>query len=161
MIRLSKNFTANEFYCPCLDCKRKGQHLLIDQDVVDMLQEMRDEIGNPLYVTIGGGVRCRKYNKSVSNYPKSLHVWGQAADVTTTLTESTIENMTWLALLADDIGFPRIGLYPYSYSKFIHVDLAQPKPSKSWIRDANGIYHYYRDLEDAIEEVRKLCRHFY
>lgn len=156
MIQLSKNFRAEEFFCPCLDCRRKGQHLLIDQDVVDMLQKMRDEIGNPLYVTTGGGVRCRKYNDRIGGYPQSLHVTGQAADVTTTLDESTIENMTWLALLADDIGFPRIGLYPYSYYKFIHVDLAQPKYSKSWIRDANGIYHYYRELEDAIEEVRKL-----
>lgn len=156
MIRLSNNFLAQEFYCPCLDCKRNGQRLLVDQDVVDLLQQMRDIVKRPIYVMPGGGVRCRRYNKQIGGYPHSYHLTGQAADVSLYNGEGNIADMIYLAELAKQVGFLRIGTYPHSYSKFIHCDVGRAAKSESWIRDNNGIYHYYDILESAIEEINHL-----
>jgi uncharacterized protein YcbK (DUF882 family) len=153
MIRVSKNFTANEFYCPCLDCRRKGQRMLIDQDVVELLQDIRDEIDEPLHVAKGGGVRCRHYQKSIGGYSHSYHLQGLAADVF--MKNQIIEDMIMLAIMGKRFGFTRIGLYPYTYSKFVHFDLGKVVQSESWIRDRSGIYHYYDTLEDAIGVIQR------
>ena len=57
-----------------------------------------------------------------------------------------------LAIAAKDIGFTRIGLYPYSY--FVHVDIVRPYRSASWVRDVNGNYIYFKNLEEAIEFIK-------
>ena len=53
-----------------------------------------------------------------------------------------------LARAAKDVGFTRVGLYPFSH--FIHIDIIRPYPSKSWIRDIQGRYVYFKSLEGAI-----------
>ena len=53
-----------------------------------------------------------------------------------------------LAKQAKDIGFSRVGIYKFSH--FIHVDIIEPYPSASWVRDIQGKYHYFKTLEDAI-----------
>ncbi len=152
MIRLSRNFMANEFNCPCMECRKNGQRMLIDQDVVDLLQEIRDEIEEPLYVSKGGGVRCRQYQKNIGGYNKSLHLQALAADVF--MKDQITDDMLMLAIMGQRIGFTRIGLYPYSNSKFVHFDIGKPSPSVCWIRYRNGIYRYYNNLEDAIEIIK-------
>lgn len=152
---LSKNFTAEELYCPCLDCRRNGQRVKINQEVVNLLQEMRDIFREPIYVMVGGGVRCKSYNDRISGYPQSLHTKGLAADVSLTNTSGTIENMLKLAFVASVVGFTRVGIYPFTYSKFIHVDLAKQFKSASWIRDSNGVYHYYDTLVDSVYALAK------
>lgn len=154
-IMLSKNFAIEDFYCPCLDCRRNGKRIMISQEVVNLLQEMRDIFKKPIYVMPGGGVRCKSYNDRCGGYPQSLHTEGLAVDISLTNASGTIENMLKLAFVASVVGFTRTGIYPFKYSKFIHVDLARKVKSASWICDSNGIYHYYDTLVDSVYALAK------
>lgn len=58
-----------------------------------------------------------------------------------------------LAELAEKVKFKRIGLYPFSHSKFIHVDVQPPKPNAAWIRWKNGKYVYYGTLKTAFKTL--------
>jgi uncharacterized protein YcbK (DUF882 family) len=139
-MKLSKNFNDKEFACPC--CGNK----FISFTLVNKLQELRDEISQPIYIT--SGVRCKKYNKKIDGYIDSPHIKGLAADI-------YCKNYDYrhLAQFAKAVGFTRIGLYPHGYNKFIHVDIIEPYPSESWVRDLNGHYKYYKTLEEALETL--------
>ena len=139
-MKLSKNFEDKEFYCPCKNCKKDK---LPDDKLVTLLQNLRDKLNQPIYITKGGGIRCRNYNKIIGGYVDSPHLYGKATDV-------QVENMDIVSLAkqAKDIGFSRVGLYPFSH--FIHIDVIRPYPSASWVRDIQGKYHYFKTLEDAI-----------
>ncbi len=152
-MRLSKNFEKNEFDCPCQKCKKD---MLPDPKLVTLLQILRDRIGKPIYISIGGGIRCSSYNDSVGGYRDSPHISGKAADI-------YIKGSSYikLAKLAKEVGFNRIGLYPFSYSKFIHVDTVLKNPSESWIRDKNGSYFYYNLLETALKNIKTMLKDTY
>ncbi|MFZ7134357.1 MAG: D-Ala-D-Ala carboxypeptidase family metallohydrolase [Eubacteriales bacterium] len=61
MKQLTKNFNEKEFACPC--CGKT----VINMDIVNKLQKLRDFIGFPIVIT--SGYRCDKYNKSIGGYP--------------------------------------------------------------------------------------------
>lgn len=138
-IYITRNFKWIEFACPC-GC---GKDRPIDPHFIYLLQNLRDKINQPIYVTTGGGIRCRVYNKRIGGYIDSPHLIGKAADI-------YVKNMDIVSLAkqARDISFNRIGLY--SFSHFIHVDVIRPYLNASWVRDINGNYHYFKTLEDAI-----------
>ena len=48
---LSKNFTRKDFKCPC-GCSRQ----MVDSELVEKLQTIRDKLGKPIKVT--SGYRC-------------------------------------------------------------------------------------------------------
>jgi len=139
---ISKNFRFSEFACPC--CEKNSP---INQKLIYLLQLLRDKIGKPIYISIGGGIRCKRYNKRIGGYVDSPHMAGKAVDI-------HIKNMDIISLAkqAKAIGFARIGLYPFSH--FVHVDTVLPYPSASWVRDINGKYKYFKTLEEAILDVR-------
>ncbi|MCJ7790548.1 MAG: D-Ala-D-Ala carboxypeptidase family metallohydrolase [Candidatus Atribacteria bacterium] len=141
-MKLSKNFEDKEFFCPCKNCKKDK---FPDPKLLILLQELRDEIKKPIYITTGGGIRCKTYNKLIGGYVDSPHLKCKAADIRT-------DNFDYvkLAKIAKEVGFSRIGLYPFSNSKFIHVDIIEPYPNQSWVRDKNGRYFYYKTLELAL-----------
>lgn len=136
-IFITKNFKWIEFACPC-GC---GKDRPIDPHFIYLLQNLRDKINQPIYVTTGGGIRCRVYNKRIGGYVDSPHLIGKAADI-----RAKNMDIVSLAKQARDIGFSRIGLY----KNFLHVDIISPNPSESWVRDFKGKYHYFKTLEDAI-----------
>jgi len=73
MAKLTKNFTAEEFECPCC----KGCE--IDIDFVKKLQKIRSKVG--FGMKINSGWRCEKHNAEVSKRSMGDHVKGLACDV--------------------------------------------------------------------------------
>ena len=138
-IFVTKNFRRSEFRCPC-GCNRDRP---IDPKLIYLLQSLREMIGLPIYISIGGGIRCKKYNKKIGGYKYSPHLTGKAVDI-----HAKNMGIIDLAIKAKEIGFSRIGLYPYNF--FIHIDTVNPyRGSASWVRDVAGIYHYFKTLEQA------------
>ena len=137
-MKLSKNFEDKEFYCPCKNCKKDK---LPDDKLVTLLQNLRDKLNQPIYITKGGGIRCRNYNKIIGGYVDSPHLYGKASDC-----KAKNISLIDFAREARGIGFPRVGLY----KTFLHLDIIEPYPSASWVRDVQGKYHYFKTLEDAI-----------
>jgi len=111
------------------------------------LQSLRNKVDRPIFISRGGGLRCKIYNKRIGGYKYSPHLRGQAVDIHA----KNIDIIT-LAREARDIGFTRVGLYPHNH--FIHVDILKPRPSKAWFRDGDGIYYYFTTLEDAIGVIK-------
>lgn len=139
-MRLSKDFTASEFNCPC--CKKNS----VSPTLIALLQKLRDWVGEPIIVSKGGGVRCKKYNKKINGYEKSPHIDGYAADIHCKNTD-----IYKLALMANLLSFSRIGISPFGH--YIHVDIVKPHPSKYWVYDRTGFIKYFRPpktIDDAI-----------
>ena len=135
-IYITRNFKYIEFACP--DC---GKDRPIDPKLIYLLQSLREKLNKPIYISKGGGIRCKKYNKQIGGYVDSSHLYGKAADI-------HVKNMDIISLAkqARDIGFTRVGLY----KTFLHLDIIEPYPSASWVRDVQGKYFYFKTLEDAI-----------
>ena len=142
-IYFAKNFKYSKIACPCC-----GKDKPIDPRLSFLLQSLREKINRPIYISRGGGIRCKKYNRKIGGYKYSPHLEGRAVDI-----HAKNMDIITLAKEAKDIGFSRIGLYPFSH--FIHVDVLEPRPSKAWLRDGDGIYYYFTTLEDAIKCVGK------
>ena len=142
-IFVTKNFRFSEFACPCC-----GKDRGVDSRFIYLLQNLREKIGKPIYITKGGGLRCRKYNQKIGGYRNSPHLRGMAGDI-------HAKNMSLIQLAKESksIGFSRIGIYPHNY--FIHIDTYSARPNASWIRDIQGRYIYFRKLEEAIEFISK------
>ena len=107
-LQLSKNFRLDEFKCKCGSC----DPILVDEDLVARLQQIRDHFGKS--VSINSGYRCEKHNASakVGGSPGSHHVKGKAADI-------RVQGITpaEVAKYAESIGIQRIGLY----DNFVHI----------------------------------------
>ena len=142
-IFFSKNFKYAEIRCPC-GC---GKDRPIDHELIYLLQALRDKINKPIYISKGGGIRCKAYNKRIGGYVDSSHLYGKAVDI-----HAKNMGIIKLAEEAKDIGFKRIGLYPFSH--FVHLDTVEPYPSASWVRDIQGKYHYFKNLENAISFIK-------
>ena len=82
--------------------------------LLDKLDELRESIGVPIYVSCG--YRCPEHNLEVGGVENSQHVLGNASDIYT-------DNLSVdeLANAAVDTGFDGIGRY-YD-SQFVHVDV--------------------------------------
>lgn len=70
----SKNFRVSEYTCHC-GCG----YNVIDQRVIDMCQEIRDELGSA--VRVNSGCRCERHNARVGGVKGSNHTLGLAADI--------------------------------------------------------------------------------
>lgn len=72
---LTKNFSLYEFECPC-GCTAQ----MIDRELVEKMQALRDKLGKKVKVT--SGYRCVKHNasKDVGGSKQSRHLYGIAAD---------------------------------------------------------------------------------
>jgi zinc D-Ala-D-Ala carboxypeptidase len=106
------NFTPKE-----LACKGTGE-LLVDEEALDKLQELRQRIGKPLQ--INSAYRSAKHNKAVGGSPNSQHLHGRAFDI-------SLATVTPLELVkhAKAAGFTGIG----RYDTFVHVDTG---PAREW-----------------------------
>jgi len=147
-IFITKNFRRIEFACPCC-----GKVKLLDPKLIYLLQSLRDKIDRPIYISKGGGLRCRAYNKKINGYKYSPHIAGKAVDI-----HAKNMGIIDLAIIAKSIGFTRIGLYPFNH--FLHLDTVNPyRGSASWVRDKGGNYHYFKTLEQAgnyMESITKV-----
>ena len=73
MAKDTNNFKVSEFAC-----KHCGENK-IHQDVIDMAQAIRDELGVP--VMVNSGYRCAEHNARVGGVKGSYHTKGLAADL--------------------------------------------------------------------------------
>lgn len=119
-VKLSNNFTTVEFDCKGGSCCGKT---LIDEQLVQYLQQIREHFGKP--ITITSGYRCATHNANVGGATGSRHTKGQAADIVVSGVKPAE-----VAAYAESIGVLGIGLYETnSDGYFVHVDT---RPSKSF-----------------------------
>ena len=131
MKRLSKHFHESEFACPC--CGKTDVSIFLVQDI---LEPIREHFG-PIFISRGGGVRCRPYNERIrqcvdhGNYHdwvcpdcgilgkqrsarNSWHMKGTQADISAALATPR-EVQDWVR--ANLPAVTRLGCYP----TFTHV----------------------------------------
>ena len=98
-------------------CKGDGS-LLVDEDALDRLEEVRQRIGKPLY--LNSAYRSAAHNKAVGGSPTSQHLKGKAFDV-------RLQGITRTELLkaAKAAGFTGFG----QYDSFVHLDTG---PARTW-----------------------------
>lgn len=114
---LSKHFSESEFWCRGQDqgtCNC-GHSLYIDSRLIDLLEQLRDNIGGyPL--EISSGYRCRVHNRSLDqSATNSQHCLGTAADV---IIPSQLTKGEFLWYI-EQLPFDGVGVY----SNFIHLDV--------------------------------------
>ena len=118
--QLSNNFNSYEFRCglgsPC-SCST----ILIDDQLVKYLQNIRDHFGKS--VTITSAYRCPSYNKRIGGATGSYHSKGMAADIVVNGIASRE-----VAKYAESIGIKGIGLYETAADgHFTHIDTRTTK----------------------------------
>lgn len=104
--KLSDNFRVREFRC-----KDGTDKILISEELVQLLQNIRSHFGKP--VTINSAYRNETYNRKVGGVKYSQHVLGKAADIAV----SGVSPYD-VAKYAESIGAGGIGLY----KNFTHID---------------------------------------
>lgn len=103
-----KYFTLDEFECPCCGSIGDG----IDDNLLEVLDKIREAIGRPLYVS--SGYRCTAHNEDVGGVADSQHLHGRAADVHADGEITPLQ----IAALAEQAGADGIGIY----EDFCHID---------------------------------------
>lgn len=121
------NFKPQEFACRC-GCGG----LLVDPELLDLLQDLRNRYGQPM--TISSGYRCSEHNSRVSSTgPKGPHTTGKACDVL--VNGSRAYNLLHYALERPHT-FTGIGVNQKGDSgkRFIHFDiLEQNEATRPWV----------------------------
>lgn len=115
-MRLYKYFELSEFDSP----DEEGSGELMEHDVIERLDVVRDLCGFPLIIT--SGYRTIEHNKKVGGVANSSHLLGYAVDIAVTDSRKRF-------ILLDAVitaGFLRIGIG----DDFIHVDC---DPEKSQV----------------------------
>lgn len=139
--QITKNFNESEFRCKGKNCC--GGYVLIDYELVNELQKLRDYItqksGKEHKFIITSGYRCPKHNASpsVGGKSNSAHVEGRAIDF---YVEGLSIAQVWLFIEKFGVNtFTGMGTYPEERTQVIHVD-SQPRYQR-WVK-RGGKYHY-------------------
>lgn len=94
------------------EAAKKNVAVLVDK----VLDPLREAWGKPITVT--SGYRCAALNKAAGGVPTSMHLTGNAADITT---GNEVDNRR-LYQLAQDLNLPYFELIGKKYSfKWLHV----------------------------------------
>lgn len=142
---LSKNFTRKDFKCPC-GCTRQ----MVDSELVEKLQAIRDKLGKAIKVT--SGYRCLSHNAAVGGSSGSKHRYGMAADWRT---ENRNINPVALGILAQAVGFGGIGIYWHSRGAFVHADTRSTKAT--WLCTTPGKYPSTTYQKFILPTIRRGC----
>lgn len=111
--QLSKNFKVREFAC-----SDGTDTIFVSQELVDVLQKIRDHFGKPLI--INSGYRTEAKNRAVGGAQYSQHKYGTAADIRISgVSQKRIAGYAE-ELLPNSGG---IGIY----SSFVHIDVRETK----------------------------------
>ena len=112
--QLSPSFKVREFGCKGSDV------VLLDEELVVLLQCIREHFGKPLHIT--SGYRTAAHNRAVGGAVYSQHQYGRAADIR--VSGVPVEQ---LAAYAETLlpGRGGIGRYP--------KDAAHPKRRTGWV----------------------------
>jgi len=109
-LQVSANFNTSELQCKCGLCEVQ----LLDAELVNKLQALRDRIGQPITVT--SCYRCHAHNYNINGSVNSYHKQGLAADI-------YVDGLSvdQLAKHAASVGFTGIGAY--YRSGFVHISI--------------------------------------
>ena len=112
---ISKNFRVREFAC-----KDGSDPIFIDDELVGVLQQIRDHFGKA--VTITSAFRTASYNssKKVGGAKYSQHLYGKAADIKVSGVAASVVADFAETLMPSTGGIGR-------YSTFTHVDVRKVK----------------------------------
>lgn len=112
---ISKNFRVREFAC-----KDGSDPIFIDDELVSVLQQIRDHFGKA--VTITSAFRTASYNssKKVGGAKYSQHLYGKAADIKVSGVAASVVADFAETLMPSTGGVGR-------YSTFTHVDVRKVK----------------------------------
>lgn len=143
---LSKNFKVKEFRC-----KDGSDEILISDELVNLLQNIRDFFGKA--VTITSAYRNAAYNKKVGGATKSQHILGTAADIKVTGVDPLVVARYAEMVLCEKGG---IGYY-YNKNNFTHVDVRSKKAR--WKNGGSGdvsvANHGMVEVSDIVAELEK------
>ena len=113
---ISDHFSREEFAC--------NDHCgfnTADVELIKVLEGLRKYFGKPVYIT--SGCRCLRYNTRIGGASKSLHMWGQAADIRVSGV-SPWRVATYLEATYN-------GLYGIGrYITFTHIDIRSKGPAR-------------------------------
>ena len=112
--RLAPNFAVREFAC-----HDGADAILIADELVVMLQAVRDHYERPLLIT--SGYRTAAWNKRVGGVANSQHLLGNAADINVV---GVMPDALFAAIVLGeipDVNPERIGCG--IYRSFVHVDV--------------------------------------
>lgn len=109
--KITEHFKVKEF-----KCNDGTDTIKIDLKLAALLEDIRGHFGKP--VVISSAYRTTSYNKKVGGSSRSLHLYGQAADI-------SISGVSpkEIAKYAESLGVKGIGLY----SNFVHLDTRNVK----------------------------------
>jgi uncharacterized protein YcbK (DUF882 family) len=102
-------FRPSELACKC--CGK----VHIDDKLIDLLDAIREKVGEPVYIT--SGYRCENRNKKVGGAKHSQHVLGKAADIRV----KSMSTKQLAKFLEKNFKIGGMGIYP----TFVHVDVRQ------------------------------------
>ena len=142
---LSKNFTRKDFKCPC-GCSRQ----MVDSELVEKLQAIRDKLGKAIKVT--SGYRCLSHNAAVGGSSGSKHRYGMAADWR--LVDRSI-NPVALGIIATQY-FKAVGIYWYDGCAIVHTDTRDAKAT--WLCDAPRHYPSTTYQKFILPTIRRGCK---
>lgn len=142
---LTKNFTRSEFDCPC-GCSTQ----MVDPELAEKLQRIRDALGKPIKIT--SGYRCLKRNQAVGGGTNSRHRYGMAADWR--LKDRSV-NPVALGIIAQAVGFGGVGIYWYAGNAFCHADTRGTKAT--WLCDAKKRYPSTTYNAFILPTIRRGC----
>ncbi len=149
-LKLSENFTVSEFAC-----KDGSDKVIINSDLPELLQKIRNHFNKP--VTVTSGYRTAAYNKAVGGAASSQHTVGNAADIIIS-SVTPLEVAQYAEYLLQNSG--GIGLY----SNFTHIDVRSVKArwnSTSGKEVAvSGFPGYVHELKNA-DEITWELNHSY
>lgn len=80
-VQITRNFRAREIHCQGVGCCTES---VISKRIMDLAQEIRDDLGEPLTIgsSGGSGYRCKAHNAEVRGAaPNSLHTISDAVDL--------------------------------------------------------------------------------
>ena len=117
--QLSPSFRVREFACKGSDV------VLIDDELVVLLQCIREHFGKPVHIT--SGYRTPEHNAEVGGSKSSQHLLGRAADIR--VAGVSVEDV---AAYAESLmpGWGGVGRYPVKAGRatgWVHVDTRQNK----------------------------------
>lgn len=113
--KIKPHFKASEF-----QCKDKTEELLVAQDLLNILEEIRKHFDTP--VIINSGYRTPSWNSKVGGTPNSYHCKGMAADIVVK-GKSSKEVAEYANSIMEKGGIIR-------YTNFTHIDVREKKYRK-------------------------------
>jgi hypothetical protein len=143
--KLSTNFTVREFAC-----KDGSDKILIDSELVEVLQKIREHFGKA--ITINSAYRNPTYNKKIGGVSNSQHTKGTATDIVVSGV-SPLEIAQYAEYIMPNKG--GIG----QYNDFVHIDVRANRAR--WTnfgkeKSVSGFYGYSPELKTGNEIIWEL-----